>query len=128
MCFVESNGAAPSEAQIPAPLLPLALGLWLGQAGSQLGGFAPQGWQRRSREHARSLPLFLGDVPCPSATPSLKLPAPALLAILLATKPWGLAGSSSQGFSLSYLVRATQGGQWPAWLYGGRWGKLGYVA
>lgn len=35
ICSVESNGAAPSEAQIPAPVLPLALGPRPGQAPSQ---------------------------------------------------------------------------------------------
>lgn len=91
ICFEESDGAAPSEAQITALLLPPAVGLWLGQAGSQLGGFAPPGWQRWICQDTHSPPLFPVDLPYPSATPSLKLPAaPALLVIPLAMKPWGL--------------------------------------
>lgn len=112
VCFVESDGAAPPEAQIPAPLLLLALGLWLGQAGSQPGDCS-------TGLAAVDLWACLLDAPfhCPCAMPSLKLPATlALLVIPLAMKPWGLAASSGQGFSQSYLVRATQGGQQLAWL------------
>lgn len=100
ICFVESDGAAPSEAQIPAPLLPLALGLQLGRTASQPYGFGPPGWQQWTRGHARLLPLFPGDLSCPSVVPSPSLlPAPALPVIQLATKPWGLVASSGWGFS-----------------------------
>lgn len=69
-----------------------------------------------SRRHVYSLPLFPGDLPHPST-----LPSPRLLptqVILLAMKPQGLAASSGQGFSQSYLEPCRAGSSQLGWREG----------
>lgn len=117
ICFVESDGAAPSEAQIPAPLPAAGFGVPAGPGSITAGWPCSTGLAAVDPWACPLASPFLSALALPSAAPSPKLPAtPALPAILLATKLGGLAASSSRGFSQSYLVRASQGRQWPPWL------------
>lgn len=65
ICFSESDGAAPSEAQIPAPLLLPALGPGLVQAMSQLVALLCRAGSGEPVGMTARCPFSLGSYPAP---------------------------------------------------------------